>query len=60
MGKWAFFNVGSETKVGLIPQTAKCYSCHLDHAAVDTRFVLLYPTLLPIAQKKGTLSSELL
>jgi Cytochrome P460 len=57
-GKWAFFDVESETKATLIPQTANCYSCHRDHAAVDTTFVQFYPTLLPIAQKKGTLSAE--
>ena len=60
-GKWAFFsfnpNSGNAT---LLPQTANCYSCHTAHAAVDTTFVQFYPTLLPIAQKKGTLSAEFL
>jgi len=56
-GKWAFFDVESETKATLIPATAPCYSCHAEHAAVDTTFVQFYPTLLPIAQKKGTLSA---
>jgi hypothetical protein len=56
-GKWAFFDVASETKATLFPQTANCYSCHAEHAAVDTTFVQFYPTLLPIAQKKGTLSA---
>lgn len=55
-GKWAFFDVASETKATLFPQTANCYACHAEHAAVDTTFVQFYPTLLPIAQKKGTLS----
>jgi hypothetical protein len=59
-GKWAFFDVESESKATLIPQTAACYSCHADHAAVDTTFVQFYPTLLPIAQKKGTLSAKYL
>ena len=59
-GKWAFFDVSSETKATLFPQTANCYSCHTDHAAVDTTFVQFYPTLLPIAQKKGTLSANYL
>lgn len=54
-GGWAFFDV-SEGKGTLIPQTATCYSCHRDHAAVDTTFVQFYPTLLPIATSKGTLS----
>jgi hypothetical protein len=59
-GKWAFFDVASETKATLIPQKAPCYSCHAEHAAVDTTFVQFYPTLLPIAQKKGTLSANYL
>lgn len=55
-GKWAFFSFDSPTGNGtLIPQGASCYSCHQAHAAVDTTFVQFYPTLLPIAQKKGTL-----
>jgi len=59
-GKWAFFDVESETKASLIPQKATCYSCHAEHAAVDTTFVQFYPTLLPIAQKRGTLSANYL
>jgi hypothetical protein len=59
-GKWAFFDVASETKATLIPTSAPCYSCHAEHAAVDTTFVQFYPTLLPIAQKKGTLSASYL
>jgi Cytochrome P460 len=58
-GKWAFFAFDSLDKNGtLIPKTAPCYSCHQEHGAVDTTFVQFYPTLLPIAQKKGTLSAE--
>ena len=37
-----------------------CYSCHSDHAAVDTTFVQFYPTLLPIAKSKQTLSAAYL
>lgn len=59
-GKWAFFDVASETKATLFPQKATCYSCHAEHAAVDTTFVQFYPTLLPIAQKNGTLSAAYL
>ena len=59
-GKWAFFDVASETRATLIPSGAPCYTCHADHAAVDTTFVQFYPTLLPIAQKKGTLSASYL
>jgi hypothetical protein len=60
-GKWAFFAFDSLEKNGtLIPQSAPCYKCHADHGAVDTTFVQFYPTLLPIAQKKATLSAEFL
>jgi hypothetical protein len=56
-GKWAFFSFDSPSGNGtLIPQGAPCYTCHAAHAAVDTTFVQFYPTLLPIAEKKGTLS----
>jgi hypothetical protein len=41
----------------MIPTTADCYSCHAEHAAVDTTFVQFYPTLLPVAKSKGTLSA---
>ena len=60
-GKWAFFSFDAPDKNGtLIPEKAPCYSCHAQHGAVDTTFVQFYPTLLPIAQKKGTLSAEFL
>jgi hypothetical protein len=57
-GKWAFFAFDDEKKPAkMIATTANCYSCHADHAAVDTTFVQFYPTLLPIATVKGTLSA---
>ena len=60
-GKWAFFSFDSLAANGtLIPQGAPCYSCHAAHGAVDTTFVQFYPTLLPIAQKKNTLSEAFL
>lgn len=40
--------------------TASCYTCHREHAAVDTTFVQFYPTLFPIARDKGTLSAAYL
>ena len=57
-GKWAFFPFDGQSKTAkMIPQSADCYSCHAAHAAVDTTFVQFYPTLLPIAKSKGTLSA---
>jgi hypothetical protein len=59
-GKWAFFAFGGEKTAKAIPTSADCYSCHAQHAAVDTTFVQFYPTLLPIAKEKRTLSSSYL
>jgi cytochrome P460 len=55
-GKWAFFGSEDGKSAKIIPTTASCYSCHAEHAAVDTTFVQFYPTLLPIAEAKKTLS----
>jgi hypothetical protein len=55
-GGWAFFSFGSEMPATMIPRSANCYSCHEQHAAVDTTFVQFYPTLLPIARTHNTLS----
>jgi hypothetical protein len=59
-GKWAFFNFDNEVSGSLFPKEASCYSCHADHAAVETTFVQFYPTLLPIAKQKQTLSASYL
>jgi Cytochrome P460 len=55
--KWAFFGFGAEKTAKMTPTTATCYTCHAEHAAVDRTFVQFYPTLLPIAKAKGTLSA---
>ncbi|HEY2003249.1 MAG TPA: cytochrome P460 family protein [Acidobacteriaceae bacterium] len=59
-GKWAFFGFDDRKTAKMIPTTADCYSCHAEHAAVDTTFVQFYPTLLPIAKSKQTLSAAYL
>jgi hypothetical protein len=56
-GKWAFFGFDDGKTAKMVPTSADCYSCHAAHGAVDTTFVQFYPTLLPIAKSKGTLSS---
>jgi hypothetical protein len=55
-GKWAFFAFDDGKTAKMTPTKADCYSCHAEHAAVDTTFVQFYPTLLPIAESKRTLS----
>jgi hypothetical protein len=57
---WSFYGFGNSKHAAAIPQSADCYSCHVDHGAVDTTFVQFYPTLLPIAKAKQTLSASYL
>jgi cytochrome P460 len=54
-GGWGFyvFEPGV-TEATLLPKTAKCYSCHEQHGAVDSTFVQFYPTLIQTAIGKGT------
>jgi len=58
-GKWAFFGFENDKLGKLIPTSSSCYSCHQQHAAVDTTFVQFYPTL-PLASAKHTLSDSYL
>jgi hypothetical protein len=53
---WAFFAPKGAEPAQKISETATCYSCHTQHAAVDTTFVQFYPTLLGIAKARGTFS----
>jgi hypothetical protein len=58
-GGWAFFNLsGGASSAPALPKSAPCYSCHAQHGAVDNTFVQFYPTLLEIAQAKGTLRAS--
>ncbi len=56
-GKWAFFIFDNAKTAKMVPTDMPCYSCHAEHGAVDTTFVQFYPTLLPLAKSKGTLSA---
>jgi len=56
-GKWAFFIFDNAKTAKMVPTDMACYSCHAEHGAVDTTFVQFYPTLLPLAKAKGTLST---
>jgi hypothetical protein len=53
---WAFFGFGGQQPAAMIPREASCYACHEANPAVDRTFVQFYPTLLPIARAKGTLT----
>jgi hypothetical protein len=59
-GGWGFFAVADSGMGKPIKRPAECYTCHEAHAAVDTSFVQFYPTLLPVAKARGTLSSAYL
>jgi hypothetical protein len=60
-GVWSFYDLPpGKTEADLIPRTSACDTCHEAHAAVDTTFVQFYPTLLPIATAKKTLSAAYL
>lgn len=60
-GGWGFFGFDDKhAPAKIVDRSESCYSCHQMHAAVDTTFVQFYPTLLPIAKQKGTLSPEYL
>ena len=59
-GEWAFYVRAKDGNERLVPRPASCYSCHEEHAAVDTTFVQFYPTLLPLAKEKHLLSAAYL
>jgi hypothetical protein len=60
-GTWNFYDLSDGGNVAkLIKRPASCYTCHEAHAAVDTTFVQFYPTLLPLATQKKTLSAAYL
>jgi len=56
-GKWTFYELpAGEPSAKPFEPTASCYTCHEAHGAVATTFVQFYPTLLPVAQQRHTLS----
>lgn len=59
-GGWAFFSFAAREPAPMIPTTAECYSCHQQNGAVNTTFVQFYPTLVPIARNKRTVSAAYL
>jgi len=59
-GGWAFYSFDNDKSAKIIGRPATCYTCHEQHAAVDTTFVQFYPTLMTVAKTKGTLSKAYL
>ena len=60
-GQWSFYDQAERGAAAkLIARPASCYVCHEAHGAVDTTFVQFYPTLLPLAREKKTLSAAYL
>jgi hypothetical protein len=57
---WGFYSFSNPVSAEVIPRAANCYSCHEQHAAVDTTFVQFYPTLLDAAEKHRTASASFL
>jgi len=59
--KWAYFGFGGppsmRASAKAFPANA-CYSCHTKNGAVENTFVQFYPTLLPVAEAKGTLKAS--
>jgi hypothetical protein len=54
-GGWTFYLVRAGAASGTpFAKTESCYTCHEQHAAVDTTFVQYYPPLIDIARQKGT------
>ena len=56
-GGWAFYGFDDPKPSTPFPHEMDCYSCHEQHGAVDTTFVQFYPTLIKLAEQKGTLSA---
>jgi hypothetical protein len=59
--KWAYFAFGAppsmRASAKAFPADA-CHSCHSKNGAVENTFVQFYPTLLPVAEAKGTLKAS--
>lgn len=56
-GGWAFYSFEETKATTPFPHEMDCYGCHEQHGAVDTTFVQFYPTLIKLAEQKGTLSA---
>jgi hypothetical protein len=59
-GGWAFYVFKEKVSAKPLEHSAACFTCHEQHAAVDTTFVQFYPTLIGVAEEKGVFSKEYL
>jgi hypothetical protein len=60
-GGWGFFEFDKGTpSAKLTARPASCYTCHEAHGAVGTTFAQFYPTLMPVAKEKKTVSEAFL
>jgi hypothetical protein len=57
-GGWAFYSVSNSGETRRFPEKSVCHTCHEGSGTVDTTFVQFYPTLIPVAQKAGTMRAE--
>jgi hypothetical protein len=55
---WEFFGFGTGQTARPLGAKSNCQTCHSGNGAVDTTFVQFYPTLIPVAQSKGTLKAQ--
>jgi len=57
---WAYFRFGQGEQIAQssppLPNTATCYACHGQNAAVENTFVQFYPTLFEIATRLRTIN----
>jgi hypothetical protein len=53
-----FFVFGTAKTAKPLGAKSSCQTCHSQNGAVDSTFVQFYPTLLPIAKAKGTLTQR--
>ena len=57
---WSFYSFDNKVSAKRIERPAACYTCHEEHAAVDTTFVQFYPTLLDAAERNKSFNAAYL
>lgn len=62
-GGWGYFEFeadenGPSRPAAALPTTASCYTCHAKNGAVENTFTQFYPTLFPVARRKGTVRAD--